>query len=382
MSECNRSRQPEQVPSPETEAPAPDRYPADFGEEERLFADALRARFSLEREELPPLFVQTLVEDELRSPTVPGFEARVTYRVFRRLGLRRPPLGSGQREPVRWRALRTTGRRLRGPLVGLLGLVLAFVIASVVVATPSFAAGLRLLLGHTGVQQVASYPASARPSRQMKPGAETADAPPTNLEWLGPAAGPYTFEGAQVLDPQQWTSGSVVDLHYGVLGPAKGSGTLDIREFDVSNSYAAVLQVVQAGSATLETVSGEPAVYIDGTWVPATARIDPQTSMSYDWQSGVRSELLLERNGVILWIAADQRDGMNEQTLTRLAAQLAPTTLSTMNKARGNLRYVGDVLARAVDQAHPAPDSREIYHLVPVGSSVESGVGAFVAADS
>src|SRR5439155_9349013 len=65
--------------------------PADFSEEDRAFVQELNALFTLDEEELPPYFVQTLLEaDDPRFQIVgPGFEQKTIARVFRRLKLRR-----------------------------------------------------------------------------------------------------------------------------------------------------------------------------------------------------------------------------------------------------------------------------------------------------
>src|SRR5579885_2651103 len=65
--------------------------PLDFSEEDLAFAQELNALFSAEQEELPPFFVQTLLqaEDPRFRPVEYGFERKTSARVFRRLHLRR-----------------------------------------------------------------------------------------------------------------------------------------------------------------------------------------------------------------------------------------------------------------------------------------------------
>jgi hypothetical protein len=91
-------------------------FPADFGADEIEFATALHALFSPEREELPPLYVQTLTGDGRCPPIEASFEQKVTYQVFRRLGLERRGLFEPLRTPARdqspraWAPVRRLGR--------------------------------------------------------------------------------------------------------------------------------------------------------------------------------------------------------------------------------------------------------------------------------
>src|SRR5258706_6957594 len=65
--------------------------PPDFSEEDLAFAQELNALFSPEEEELPPYFVQTLLqaEDPRFRPVEHGFEKKTSVRVFHSLKLRR-----------------------------------------------------------------------------------------------------------------------------------------------------------------------------------------------------------------------------------------------------------------------------------------------------
>jgi hypothetical protein len=154
----------------------PDRsFPADFTSDEREFTQALQGLFSPEREDLPPLYVRTLAGDACARPIDPGFEQKMT-------------LAPGAR---RARALRRLGRS--GAV--LTACAMLFMALSVVLASPSFAAGMRILLGHTGVQQVKSYPTNVRPSASMvhqSRAAGYAEQPLNWVDWFGPTVGKYT----------------------------------------------------------------------------------------------------------------------------------------------------------------------------------------------
>ena len=140
-------------------------YPEDFSLDEAAFASELRELFPLEEEVLPPQFIQTVIEDEWRSPTSPGFEQKLTYNVFSRLSLPRGPLFPRQRRAplAQLASLRRAFTGSVRPLSASLVAVMMLMIFSVVVASPSFAAGVQLLLAHTGVRQVNHYPANVRP---------------------------------------------------------------------------------------------------------------------------------------------------------------------------------------------------------------------------
>src|SRR5256885_16837864 len=66
-------------------------FPDDFSEEDFEFARELNGLFSLDREEMPPLFIQTLLtcEDPRLQPVESGFERKTSVRVFRKLQLKR-----------------------------------------------------------------------------------------------------------------------------------------------------------------------------------------------------------------------------------------------------------------------------------------------------
>jgi len=73
--------------SPNHEAHVPD----DFSEEDLKFASELHSIFSLEEEEVPPYYVQTLLDVENPQFSTPSLdlETRTRARVFRRLNIQR-----------------------------------------------------------------------------------------------------------------------------------------------------------------------------------------------------------------------------------------------------------------------------------------------------
>lgn len=364
-------------------------YPDDFSPDEAEFASELRGLFNSASEELPPLYTQTLLENAHTSTAGPGFEQKTAYRVFRRLSLARTPLSQrGQIAPSRpsWRALRSAPR----PLALSLSMLLVFMVVTMVLASPAFSAGVRILLGQTGVEQVHGYPTLVHPTARNKNTDGAPAAPLTTsmpISWLGPIVGSYRYVGTQLFAPTDWSNGPIVDIQYTLPQPSAGPGVLDIREFEVSSQYEAVLQVVQDGSATPVQLGNIPAAYVNGAWMPlvnhnpsmAMAGADNSPEPAYIWVFGQRSELIFERNGVVFWIVADQRDGTGESQLVQLVQHLAPLDLQQEQMMdKFNLRFVDSSLAASFR----APIGMEVYRLIYQGTSPVSGTGVFVSAQA
>ncbi len=369
-------------------------WPEDFTPEERRFAAELRELFPIEDETLPPLYVQTLLDDELRAPLSRGYTRRLTYRVMRRLGLPSRSLTPrrglrGLPEGATLSSVTEPARRAGTPVLAALSLLMALVIGSIYLATPSFAEGLLLLLGQTGAQQIDSYPTQvAKPARPLGQEARPGAASP--VFWLGPVFGAYSYAGMSQIDQQDWSNGPLLDIQYSLTQPATpssssqtsngqgtgasqgGSGLLDIREFRLSSAYSAVLLAVQNGSATMTSVNGQPAVYVDGMWVvtPGGRKM---------WQSGTRSMLIFERDGVIFWITGDQRDGMTSYPLTQIAAALTQTTLATLRPNRLSTRFTDanpDASLRA-----PLGANSDVLDVIERGDNSRAPAGKFVTLD-
>jgi hypothetical protein len=118
-----------------------------------------------------------------------------------------------------------------------------------------------------------------------------------------------------------WADGPVVELVYDVNGVIpKGTGQIVIREFKPNED---VMQLVQDNAAhPIQTdQQGQPqAIYVDGQWIPH--------GKAFLWAAGGRCELIYQQNGVIFWIAGDQRDGLSEKGLWRIARSLHNIPLS------------------------------------------------------
>ncbi len=357
-------------------------YPDDFSSEEAEFASELRSLFDAERENLPPLYADTLLSDVRHAAADPCFEQKLAYHVLHRLALPRGPLFA--RRGLRLPELRDMRRQMTRPIAAVVSGIVLLMVLTMVVATPSFASGLSLLLGHTGVHQVSSYPSNVRPSTHPSGTSKSAPLalnPDMAVGWLGHQAGSYSYAGTRLLQPTDWSRGPILEMQYVLPGQSAGTGLLDIREFQVSSTYAAVLQVVQIGSASLVKVGDTSAVYVDGAWMPRSGHSmwpADDSAMPYVWQTGVRSELIFERAGVVYWVVADQRDGAGQDELIHLASQLAPADPHLLRPQRIS---VLDAEA-SLDASFRVPVGNEVYQLVQSGLSVDSGVGAFVAPPS
>ncbi|HZC06962.1 MAG TPA: hypothetical protein VE338_15110, partial [Ktedonobacterales bacterium] len=249
-------------------------WPNDFTLEEEQFAAELRAFFPIEDEELPPLYIQTLLDDDTQAPLDRGDLRRMTYRVKRTLGLPRKPLFTRQWAPSAWadqlsvQSVTSTVKRAGRPVVALAALLIFCMVSSMYLATPSFAQGLRIIFGDTGAQQVRQYPSNVAPEKHVDAAATPASQMP--MFWLGSASGAYYYQGMRTLPQTQWSRGPILDIQYLLsarTAQQTGSGVLDIREFQISQSLSAVLQSVQEGSVNSVTVNGLNAVYVDGMWV-------------------------------------------------------------------------------------------------------------------
>lgn len=352
-------------------------WPDDFEIEDRQFADELHAFFPIEDEELPPLYIQTLLDEESQAPLRRSDVRRMTYTIKRRLGLPQQPLFTRQWAPGAWmpeikaESVAAAARRAGRPAMALVGLLIFCMLGSILMATPSFAQGLRLIFGNTGAQQVAHYPGNVVPEKHVD--AAAAQTEPMPMFWMGAISGNYFYQGMRMLPQEQYSRGPIVDLQY-VLSQRDaqqtGSGILDIREFQISNSLSAVLQSVQEGSTSLVTVNGLNAVYVDGMWVMTQG----QRTI---WQSGTRSMLIFEQNGVIFWIVGDQRDGLGEAQLVQFASQMTSATMSSLMQPNlFSVRMIGAELSASLRD--PIGYNTEVLSLIPRTSSPETAAGEFV----
>ena len=368
-------------------------FPDDFSPEEMAFAGKVRELFAIESEELPPLFTQTLLDNGYYEIPSRGFEQRVTAAVFHRLHLSRSPSPEPGNLHVRAhrahdfspprRSLAERARRVliaaqnyfHRPIAVGISLIMLLLSLTIVVASPVTAQGLKFILGNTGIVQVKVVPTSAQlTGPQKRPNVLAVDLtinPSMPLFWPGPVASNYAYEGTHLQEPTAWSEGAIVDMQYSLAGTSQGSGMLDIREFQVDDAYSAVLQVVEDGFANSVTLAdGEQAVYVNGMWVQ---RFLDHTE-TFMWQTGTHCLLIMERQGVVIWMVGDPRDGLTAQSMAAIASQLVPVNRGTLMR---NYRGVWLASASLVVSVNNALGS-ECYLLVPQGISPASGTGEFV----
>lgn len=339
--------------------------PEDFTVEDVAFAQEMESLFAPEKEELPPYFVQTLLEAENPrfQPVEHGLEHKTRARVFRRLKLRRrlfraksTPLFSLSQHIV----------KPQRSVLALLAACLLFVAFTMIATGPSFASGLNLLLSgsHGGVLQVNGYPRLS-PTKAKNPSAGDVTYSPSpkkislleaqqQLEFpiYRPLSLPerftlsstYLYQGID----QSWADGPAIDLEYTYErqgGASHGTGKISVCEFKPQGQ---VLQVVQLGAAHTLQIGRDghaQAIYVDGQWVHIN-------KFAHDWVYGSRSEIIYEHDGVIFWIVGDQRDGIGQNTLLQLTNSLQPFDMHAIHM----LGRVSNVVVSSDNSTWPFAD--------------------------
>jgi hypothetical protein len=353
--------------------------PPDFNDEDKAFAQELDSLFDIHEEEVPPYYVQTMldVEGPRFQPVENGFEFKTRARVFRRLKLRRrltdtgrPTLGSLIREmPL---------RRTLAPTIALVLLVFF----TVILTSNSFASGMQILLngGRAGVMQVHNYPNNVKTGAIAKFASSDPDASPTlslqasqqllhnwPLYWPHHLPDNYTLSNIYLYQAQQqsWADGPFMELDFALSSAqSHGRGLLAIREFKLKPNVN-VLQVVKDGAAQpikVDQNGQAQAIYVDGQWVLRN-KIFPT------WMYGQRSELIYQKDGIVFWIVGDQRDGIGKDELLNIATSLQvfhvsramhvgnDSTMNSVSLLDGDVNspFTGDVLAVFPDDSNVGP---------------------------
>ncbi len=277
--------------------------PEDFSMEDIAFAEELESLLALDEEKMPPYFVQTLLdaEDERFQPASRQFEQKTHAEVFRRLKLKRRLF---QPYKPSLQMMKDTFS-LRRPIVALLTACILFMLMTMVATSTSFASGLN-------VKQVNLLVAQ----QQLHFPIFWPDVMPTN----------YTLNDIYLYQnsSRTWADGPILEMNYDYTArgaPAHGTGQITICEF---KPQFKVYQVVQLGSAHLVQIDANGhanAIYVDGQWVHIGR-------FSHDWIFGTRSELIYEHDGVIFWIVGDQRDGIDQDVLSKIATSLKAFNLN------------------------------------------------------
>lgn len=354
--------------------------PDDFTAEDLAFAEELNALFSPEEENLPPYYVQTLLDaDDQRFEAVSReFEHRTSAQVFRRLKLRRrifsPPVS-----PLRALSTGIGDRAMRRSLIAMVGMFILVLLLTVAFTGSSFAAGVAILLGGThrsGVYLTDKYPVglvqSAPYSTQNDSSAKIISLLSAQDQLLFPLYLPaymlpeyeLTHISLYVGMDQQWANGPMLEFEFSELpshiGP-RGMGKIWVREFE---PRADVLQLVKAGASTAinpDSNGRAQAIYVDGAW-DVSNKVGPQ------WVAGERSELIYQVNGVIFWIVGDQLDGVGESQLLDIAHGLAVVQLYQQIRVLENKITVAQLSTDAL-----GPFSTDVIVVYPGDSSDGGG---------
>ncbi len=312
-----------------------ERLPEDFSEEEYELAHELNSLFSISQEEMPPLFVQTLLaaEDLRFEPVDDNFERRTQAQVFERLRLHRQLFSRNSQSSLqRWMKPLIVSRSL----ITIIAACLLFMIITMALAGPTFASGWTYLWSgkHSGVIQVTTYPAITAPSTAMQQGSDihqlSLDETISRLHFpmFWPYDIPTRYSQSDIYlypgDPD-WSDGPIVLLSFAYNAPDGTVKQIAICEFKPQGK---VLQVVQDGSAHQIKINRDDspaALYIEGQW-QVNDQENGQLSRdgSHTWVHTDRSELIYEVSdpGVVFWIVGDRSDGIDEGTLGTIAKSL------------------------------------------------------------
>lgn len=354
------------------------KIPDDFSDEDMTFAQELGSLFDIEQEDLPPYFVQTLLDSENPrfQPVEQGFEHKARALVFRRLNLKRRLFGKNHFSV----GSVVAALPARRPLVAFGLAMMLFMLMTIIITGPSFAAGMEILLsgGKTGVMTVHEYPRIPATKNSgladiIDPdgGPQQISLPAAQLQLHFPMYWPLAVPNSYNLnniylysEPRQlWTDGPFIEFDYSLPNSSTGNANvLAVREFKLDPSVK-VLQVVKDGAAQPIGVAQNgqaTAIYVDGQWVL-------HNKDHVDWVYGQRSELIYQRDGVVFWIVGSQLDGMNENMLMNIANSLQPVdiTLAMHDGLLSHLIYVN-----IQDGNVSGPFSGDVLAIFPGDSSV------------
>ena len=309
--------------------------PADFNEEDTAFVEELYTLFSPEE----PLdnIQKLLVSRDPRYNTVePGFEQKTIARVFQRLKLRRRHIYT-PRSVLNLITYGISSISARRSLLATAAAFMLILLFTVALTAPSFAAGLTILLhgARGGVYLANNYPKNVHKlTYKQKLWQNTAKNQSDQISlltaqqqlhfqmyWPESVPSNYVLDSIYLYQTTDtpWADGPIVELFYDADGAApKGTGQIVIREFKPNEN---VLQLVKNNAAhpmQLDQYGQPQAIYVDGQWMPQ--------GKAFVWTAGGRSELIYQQNGVLFWIAGDQRDGIGEKQLWTIAQSLHPVT--------------------------------------------------------
>ena len=356
--------------------------PQDFSEEDIAFAHEMETMFSAENEEMPPYYVQTLLEaDSPRfQPAEEGIEYKTKAHVFRRLRLHRRIF-----KRTRHSGFVLSMPRFSRPVLALMTACLLFMAFTMVATSSSFASGLAILLAgpHSGVVQMNGYPEQHLKRTHMFDSDFAVQAKQVDLSTAmqqlqftlyQPSYVPKSYVlsdismySSSILD---WSNGPIMEMDYSYTYPGSRHETtqISICEFKPNGQVYQVVQVGAAQYVQLGRDNSVRAVYVDGQWVHIN-------KFSHNWVYGSRSEIIYEHDGVVFWIAGTDEVGVNQNTLLNIAASLQPLNARAVHMG-------AHINVTVADDSTNWPFANDVvYENGPNGSSLEV-VGADLSSAS
>lgn len=353
--------------------------PDDFTDEDLAFAAELHTFFPLAEEGLPPYYVQTLldIDDRRFEPVARRFEQRTSTHVFRHLNLNRS-LFRTRTSPFCVLNTRLGDTSFRRTLLTIMATFLLLMLFTVAFTASSFASGLALLLH--GSHENGAYLINRYPTGQIHAPRSAPPGPfgPTTrqislftaqqqlscpLYWPEYTLPDYTLQNINFyvgLD-QQWVDGPIIEFEYSLPPSANlagGTGQLWVREFKPRTN---VLELVKDDALTpiqVDNSGRAQAIYVNGQW----------NADGTDWIYGGRSELIYQINGVVFWIAGDQRNKVSQTELMQIAHGLSLYTATPRMSAPGDTMLVTQKI-----QDDAGPFSTDVILLPPGESGSEDG---------
>ena len=350
--------------------------PDDFTEEDQAFAAVLNALFSPEEENLPPYYVQTLLDadDQRFEPVSREFEHKTSARVFRRLKLRRR-LFYTHGSPLHALGMEIGDASVRRSVLAMVGTFIMVLLLTIAFTGASFASGIAILLHGTygsGVYSIKNYPVGlvqrSQPDWQnIIPPAVQTSLLNAQEQMLFPVYSPgymlpsYSLKYINLyvgLD-QQWADGPMLEFGFSLPSSVtpRGTGEIWVREF---KPRAGVLLLVEQNASVPIEMDGSGqamAIYVNGEW-SQSGKNAPR------WEYNIRSELIYQVNGVVFWIVGDQRDNVGKQQLMDIAQGLAPIPFNQQFRMLGSSAPVTQL-----SEDVPGPFSNDVVVVYPSDSS-------------
>ena len=342
-----------------------------FLQEDQELERELNTFFNLQGENLPPLFVQTLMS-ERNTWTIPaGLEERLVYRVFRRLELPLPAShkqkqGPGQKPPgyhPLWHLPRALG----------LGATLGLALLLLVIFLPALGqeANIFIVQGQLSTTAYSGIPRSSLALTQYLSPRQTEESVPFSIYWLDRNPLNYTYQSLLLHMGQPWSDGPVVELRYGHGDPRIGYGYLVIREFRPARGDTP-LEVVDPTSAQMAQLGDTSVVYVNGQWV--------QENGETFWQMGFQTQLLYQApDGLVFWLIADARD---EATFSSFEALLQLLQPLYQGPPRTNLPELSDLPQAEAAAALPPVVAGMVVGQILVGTSADLSATVYIALGS